>query len=170
MELAGGSDIDALELGEADDDDVIDLGDDAVEDLDANTMMADDDFLLTPVEGVDVDDADSGSQVIALDTDELGSEEVTALGDADFGGGLDAADDLEDMDDGVEEVAPLGVGGVAATAPEGGYSVLTVVLLGMCAAVLALGGMMITDLVRNMWSWSEPYALNSALMDMIIGK
>ena len=32
--------------------------------------MADDDFLLTPVEGQDLMDDDSGSQVIALDTDE----------------------------------------------------------------------------------------------------
>ena len=81
-----------------------------------------------------------------------------------------AGDDLDDMDEGVEEVAPLGAGAGVAAAPEAGYSVLTVVLLGMCALVLALGGMMITDLVRNMWSWNEPYALNSALMDLIIPK
>ena len=65
----GGSSIEMMELGE---DDVISLEEDT--DLDSATQLkSDDDFLLTPVdEGGD--DSDSGSQVIALDTeDDLGS-------------------------------------------------------------------------------------------------
>jgi hypothetical protein len=34
---------------------------------------------------------------------------------------------------------------------------------------MALCGMMIADLMRNMWSWNETYSVNSALMDGILG-
>ena len=35
--------------------------------------------------------------------------------------------------------------------------------------VLILGGMMVYDLMRNMWSWNESYTVSSKLMDMIVG-
>ncbi len=159
-ELVAGAEVEALELGDAD---VIDLGDEAVE-LDDATVMGDDDFLLTPVESGDAMDDDSGSQVIALDTDEIDSEEATLIS-ADFEEGGAVA-----LEEGVEAVAPLGapVGGIAA-APEAAYSLWNVVGLGMCALMLALSGMMMTDLVRNMWSWNSTYTLNSTLMDAISG-
>ena len=75
-ELAG-SDIESLELGEAD---IVDLGDDAV-DLDDATLQADDDFLLTPVEADAGEDTESGSQVIALDSEEIDADEATVLGE-----------------------------------------------------------------------------------------
>ncbi|MEM7314498.1 MAG: hypothetical protein AAF497_15230 [Planctomycetota bacterium] len=169
-EISMGSDVDALELGEADD--VIDLGDEAVE-LEGATMMGDDDFLLEPVEGADSLDEDSGSQVIALDTDEISEDEATLLTDGfeveeDDGGGLSA--DL--AGGGVEAVAPLGAAagaGAIAAAAEAPYTIWNVIGLGTCALILALGGMMITDLVRNMWSWDGTYSLNSTLMDAVIG-
>jgi hypothetical protein len=33
-----------------------------------------------------------------------------------------------------------------------------------------LCGMVTFDLLRNMWSWDGPYAVNSWIMDMIVGK
>ncbi len=167
-EISMGSDIDALELGEADDD-VIDLGDEAVE-LEGATIMADDDFLLEPVEGADSLDEDSGSQVIALDTDEISEDEATLLTD-----GFEVEEEVglsTDLGPSVAEVAPLGAaagaGGVMAAA-EAPYTIWNVIGLGICALILALGGMMITDLVRNMWSWNSTFSLNSSLMDAVIG-
>ncbi len=128
--------------------------------------MADDDFLLTPVEGIDADDADSGSQIIALDTEEIDEDEATLLTE-----GFDQVEDATDLvaeEEGVETVAPLGTTGVAAT-PEAAYSIWNVIGLGICALILAVGGMMITDLVRNMWSWNGAYSLNSSLMDAVVG-
>ncbi|TWT31770.1 helix-turn-helix domain-containing protein [Blastopirellula retiformator] len=126
-----------------------------------------DDFLLTPVEG-ELDDDDSGSQVIALDSDSIGSE--SAL----FGSGIDdgdfaAADDgLEVVDDGgsMEMATP---GAPAAAAPvEAPYSVLNIISLAATAALVLVAGLMVTDLIRNMWSFDEPYAINSSIMDGII--
>ena len=34
--------------------------------------------------------------------------------------------------------------------------------------MLTLTGMMLFDLVRNMWSWDKPYAYNSSLMDALM--
>ena len=34
--------------------------------------------------------------------------------------------------------------------------------------VMSLGGMLMTDLIRNMWSYAEPSAPVSALTDMLI--
>jgi NADH:ubiquinone oxidoreductase subunit 6 (subunit J) len=44
------------------------------------------------------------------------------------------------------------------------------VLSGLIGAVmmLTLVMMMMFDLVRNMWSWSQPYTLNSGLMDWLL--
>jgi len=33
---------------------------------------------------------------------------------------------------------------------------------------LALCGMMTYDLARNMWSWDQPYAVNSSIMDTLL--
>ncbi|MCC9604953.1 helix-turn-helix domain-containing protein [Blastopirellula sp. JC732] len=126
-----------------------------------------DDFLLTPVEG-ELDDDDSGSQVIALDSDSIGSE--SAL----FGSGIDDGDfaaaeaGLEPIDDGgTMEVTSAGVPSAAAPV-EAPYSVLNIISLAATAALVLVAGLMVTDLVRNMWSFDQPYAINSSIMDGII--
>jgi len=84
---------------------------------------------------------------------------------------------------GMEEVAPLGapmgapqdmaagqpLGMEVAALPEAPYTVWNVVSLVFCAIFLMLAGMMMYDLVRNMWSWDQPVAVNSSLMDWILG-
>ncbi len=158
----GGSGVEALELGEAD---FIELGDEEVDDLGATELKADDDFLLTPVESRASDEPDSGSQVIALDeADEVDETGDTVLADADM---LDAGDAVGLADEPVK-----GAGASAATtiaAPiEAEYSLWNVVGLGCCLFLLALVGIMMTDLLRNMWSWNQEYSLNSTLMDAIV--
>ncbi len=164
----------SLELGE---DDMIVLDDDA----DTSTeLKGDDDFLLTPLDDEGDGESESGSQVIALDTE--GDESATmvastshasmaAMLDEDLGGGLG----IDDAGMGM----PLGgqPGGMAAGAalmqpaaalPEAPWSVWAVVVLALCVVVLVFCGMFSYDLMRNMWSWEGAYDVNSGLMDSIL--
>jgi hypothetical protein len=43
------------------------------------------------------------------------------------------------------------------------------VLLTATLLVLVLAGVMVSDLVRNMWSWHGPIPLNSSIMDFLAG-
>lgn len=132
---------------------------------------AEDDFLLTPVEG-ELEDDDSGSQVIALDSDSMSSESglfgSASLEGADFGG-LGDSDGLE-----ADDSVMAGAGTMAAAAPvaaapaEVPYSFMNVLSLGATALLLLVSGLMVTDLMWNMWSFSEPYSLTSTLMDGIL--
>lgn len=132
---------------------------------------AEDDFLLTPVEG-DLEDDDSGSQVIALDSDSMSSESglfgSATLEGSDFGG-LGESDGLE-----ADDSVMAGTGTMAAAAPvaaapaEVPYSFMNVLSLGFTALLLLVCGLMVTDLMWNMWSFSEPYSLTSTLMDGIL--
>jgi excisionase family DNA binding protein len=187
LDLGGGEE--SLELGE---DDMLTLSEEA--DTEApTTLKTDDDFLLTPLEESGEEDAESGSQVIALDG-EVGTDDaatmiarqstpsMAAMLEEDLGavpgaGPLGAA------------TAPLGMPGFGPTVPAGPgpampdaalaaqmmalpeapYSVWNVLSLALCAILLILGGMMSYDLLRNMWSWNAPYSVNSSLMDWILG-
>jgi excisionase family DNA binding protein len=157
----------SLDLGE---DDMILLED---EKQSAADLKADDDFLLTPLD--DGEDSDSGSQVIALDSEADLDEAATMLG-----GGAPLAPMLEEDELGAGDLsvpgglglAPgLGTGApllAAAQAPEVAYTGWNLALLSVCLVPLILSGMMMYDLARNMWSWDQPYAVNSSLMDAVL--
>lgn len=158
------SEDDAAEMIEADDEELVEP---------AAAGAAEDDFLLTPVEG-DLEDDDSGSQVIALDSDSMSSESglfgSASLEGTDFGG-LDATDGLE-----ADEAVTPGTGSmaaassVAAAAPtEVPYSFMNVLSLGVTLVLLVGCGLMATDLMWNMWSFDEPYSLSSTVMDNVLG-
>lgn len=142
-------------------------------------LKSDDDFLLTPMG--DADEEESGSQVIALEGEpDFDDAASTMLGgrSAASGGVM-----LEESLDDAFEAAPLGAGapapaaGLAATtaiamptqAIETPYSVWNVLSLMLCILLLTFSGMMMYDLLRNMWSWNAPYAVNSSIMDAIVG-
>ncbi|RCS49214.1 DNA-binding protein [Bremerella cremea] len=135
---------------------------------------AEGDFLLTPVEG-ELEDDDSGSQVIALDSDSMSSESglfgSSTLEGGDFGG-LGDSDGLE-ADDAM--AASSGSGTMAQAAPAAAapadisYTGLEVGLLGATALMLMACGLMVTDLMWNTWSFSEPYSISSTIMDSILG-
>lgn len=155
---------DSLELGEAD----IDFGlDDDLGGLDESTAIkGDEDFLLTPLEGDAFEESDSGSQVIALDSEEFSDTGSTVLGgDRAAGPGPDFA---ESPDEGAGAAVLAGMPAVSMI-PEATYSVWNVVGLGMITLLLGLGGIMVFDVVRHIWSWDAPYSLNSTLMDAITG-
>ena len=81
---------------------------------------------------------------------------------------------LEEETDLLAQAAPADLGQAApglmqhAAVPEAPYSVWNVLGLICVLMFLSLCGIMTYDLVRHIWSWDQPYALNSGLMDAII--
>lgn len=128
-------------------------------------MKADDEFLLTPSEEGGEEDSDSsGSQVIVIDSDSADFTDGGML-EEDTGGGLTPI-----------SAAPTGSFGMAAAgqavapvAREAGYSGLQIVSLSFCVLFMCLCGMMMIDITRNMWAWNGEMAVNSAMMDAILG-
>ncbi len=182
-----------LELSSADDESSFDLSSDSSgdssgtlgdsADFDSDAVMelqSEDEFLLTPLEeSMDDESQDSGSQVIALDSDsDFDDATPTVMGSPDMLGGAllepeEAGAGLATADLGLgAAVAPglaMAPGMVMASARESPYSVFQVIGLSTCVLLLAMCGMMTYDLMRNMWSWEGAYTANSALMDAILG-
>ena len=153
---------------------LLDIGDSGVEGESPSTHgdepKAEDDFLLTAMdEGVE-ESSDSGSQVIALDTD----DELSSGMFAPTGG---AATMIEEEPAGRTQLRRFGNGArpwlprpammAIPTNVEAPYSGANVAILAVCAVLLLLCGMMTFDLMRNMWSWDGPYAINSSIMDSL---
>ncbi|MGQ9607154.1 MAG: helix-turn-helix domain-containing protein [Thermogutta sp.] len=176
LELATGDE--SLELSE---DDMLML--DEAADTEAPTQLkTDEDFMLTPFEEVEEgEETESGSQVIALDTEPgTGSSPGMAglLGEAPLAPSMTPATAIPGGPFGGP--APgVGVGPAGAPMPtyapaaavmgvEAPWGTLWNVLLIVTAVLLLLCGMMTFDLVRNMWSWNGPYSFNSSIMDAIL--
>jgi excisionase family DNA binding protein len=160
-----------------------DLG--AATEFDSDEVMelkTSDEFLLTPMTAEGEESEDSGSQVIALDSESSPFESSEGSMFAESGASMSTM--LEEDVGGAAQ--PLAEGGLAPAASsaafaatagaapamaaaETPYPVWVVLLMGTCTVFLALCGMMMYDLVRNMWSWNEPYKVNSAIMDAIMG-
>jgi excisionase family DNA binding protein len=135
----------------------------------AAALQTDDDFRLTPLGETD-DDGDSSSQVIALDADmdDLGGPAAGILGDDAFAEVAD--DDMALTEDyGATDDAGLAVTGYAPVAREGEYTVLNILALGSCFALLMLGVTVMMDMVRNIWGWDENLALNDSLLNSLLG-
>lgn len=184
LELGAAAD-ESLELGE---DDMLTL-DEQVDTESPTELKKDDEFLLTPLEEAgEEEDSESGSQVIALDSD-VGSDEsatliasgeaaaMPAMLDEDFTGagfggeapslgrGAVGAGFAGGMPVGAEGPA---IGAGAYALPEAPYSGWVVTCLVLCSLVLMLTGWMMVDLVRNMWSWQGTYNSTSMIMDGIL--
>jgi hypothetical protein len=150
-----------------DSDDLMSLSDEGS----SSEVEANEDFLLTPMEeAVDESSDDSGSQVIALDeSDELGDEAMFEETSPAMGAVLE-----EDVDEDATvalETTPFTGAAAPATAAgrQAAFSVWQIVSLSGCTILLTLTGVMMFDLLRNMWSWDSPYYVNSAIMDFILG-
>jgi hypothetical protein len=141
----------------------------------AGELMADDEFLLTPAVEMGEEEVDeSGSQVIALDTEgEFDDSAATMLGEGGVGmleeDTLGAAPGMNPLAGAAVMAAPTMATMQPVIAREAPYSVLNVISLGACAFFLLLTGMFMFDLMRNIWSWQGAYSVNSAIMDSIIG-
>lgn len=146
----------------------------------AGGSHAGEDFQLSP-SGIALDaDGDSSSQVIEVD-DSVAFAEADPL-DADaFGEPLEGEDafaqdaggfgdeDAMGVEDGFgDEPVAAGAPGTAPAAWEVPYSVFQVIGLVCIVTVLGIGGMLMSDLVRNIWTYSEPAAPVSGLTDWLI--
>ena len=118
------------------------------------------DFQLTPLGEEGADEERDSSQVIALD--EI-SEEAAGTP---LGAGLSEAGMLtEDFGVGVG-LAPGAV--VVSEAAETPFSVWNVLGLGGCLVLLSFCGIVVYDLLRNIWSWDQVTDLNSSIMESVL--
>lgn len=164
----------ALELPE--DDDMVSVEqqpEEASDDL--AELQQDEEFLLSPSDSVLGDESsDSGSQVIALEDSsafesdsgvevEEGLEEAEPMLVEDEGEALD--DQLGPLGTAAEEPRAVSAG---AEAVEADYTIWNIVALLLVLLLLSTVGMLMTDVVRNLWSWNSDMAASSAVADSII--
>jgi len=182
-----------LNLGTGGGDESLELGEDDMLSFTADTesspsLKTDDDFQLTPMPDADADDSESGSQVIALDTEGEGDEGATMI--ATGSGGPMAAM----LDEDLSAEGPLGFGGTMplpaggdlelpgqpslisaapvmqiAALPEAPYSILNVISLILCTLLLVLVGIMMFDLLEHMRHLDTPHFVNSSILDWFLG-
>ena len=179
----GGSAVESLELPE--DDDVIALDDAIADPEQATQLKADEEFLLSPMdEGAMDDSSDSGSQVIALeDSDAFDENAVTMLkpgAGPTFGEAPLLTEDGGDVMG--QQLAGLGMGtgGMTATMagpthhapvslPEAPYSVVQILMLIAPVMTLTLAGMLMFDVLRNMWSFDSTTSASTSIMESVLG-
>lgn len=140
-------------------------------------FQADEEFQLSP-SGVGIDaDFESGSQVIEVEDSEAIAEPVEFTEDPGeaLGGDVFAAEGEEALaldEEGeavaIEESAAAASGSRAVASYEVPFSLLQCITLMLILCIMSLGGMLMTDLVRNMWAYSETSAPVSAMTDSLI--
>ena len=121
-----------------------------------------DEFSLTADTESGAADDDSSSQIIALD--EVVDSEEMAAGAAVFD---DVLGDAGLADDGGLTSGAM-EGGPVTASTEASFSLGSVLGLTGCVVLLCLGGIMMFDLVRNIWSWNKTYSLNSSLIESLL--
>ncbi len=132
----------------------------------AVNFQQDEEFQLSASGSIEADE-DSGSQVIELeDSSEFGDAAV-ALPAAD---GFDAFGSAEG--DGLDMGGTLGATSAGAVvsmgAPEVPYSLVQVMCLLGILLLMCMSGIMVTDVVRNMWAWNDSSALTSGFTEMVL--
>lgn len=139
---------------------------------------ADEEFQLSP-SGIGLDaDIESGSQVIEVEDSEAIAEPVEFAEAEPLGGDVFAeegeAGEVLALDEEGEAIAiddtesSSAVMPAAAGAYEVPFTMLQCVTLVLIICVMSLGGMLMTDLVRNLWAYSEPSTPVSSLTDSLI--
>ncbi len=129
----------------------------------------DEEFQLSPSGAFD-GEQDSGSQAIEIeDSSEVGSAISGGLGGFDDVGGADAAFDDADAFGGLAPTA----GPAVAAIPDVPFSALQVASLLLILLVLSFSGILVSDVVRNLWMWSgneSASSLTSGFTQMLVGK
>lgn len=129
-------------------------------------FQQDEDFQLSPSGSTDAED-DSGSQVIELEDSSEFGEGADAQAE---GAGFDAFGEVTDDADVFGQATPA-AGGALVASPEVPYSLLQVLLLMGVLLIMAFSGILMSDVVRNMWAWSgtETNGLTSGFTQMLVG-
>lgn len=170
----GGSGVDSLELPE----DELMLGGEADRD-EATQVKVDNEFQLS-ADVTQEEESDSGSQVIALeDSESFDREAATMLrpeeeAAAPLGGEMFQALAPEEavVQEGFEQptlgVTPAQPAYVPAAALEPAYSVWNVLSLTAVVLLLALSGMLMVDVMLNMWQYEGTSSLGTGLADALV--
>jgi excisionase family DNA binding protein len=158
--------VSSLELPEDEAEDVLLASDEG-----AAGVQPEEDFNLGPTEVAAEPDDEGSSQVIKLEADAFGTEGLEGVEPLGEGVGFEAEGGEDVLI--AEEVEELETVGVAAGAAEGediSFSAVNIAWLSCGVLVLALSGILMIDVVRNMWSWNEATAssLASGIMEGIV--
>jgi hypothetical protein len=171
LDLGGGSGVESLELPE-DEDELLGVAPGAKAEEGGSALKSDNEFLLSAGSSLEEDESDSGSQVIALEDSESFDQEAATM----LKPGEGLADDAFQpvvVEPSFEAAPETGAAAqpmyVTVPATEAPYSVWNVISLGTAAGLLALAGMMMVDLMLNMWSFDEPSSITTGLMDGFVG-
>ena len=168
LDLGGGSSVESLELPE--DDEVISLEQESADPDQATQLKADNEFLLSPGEAMTEDESDSGSQVIALEDSEAFDQDAATMLKADQALAADAFQPMPDAMAGMP-AGPMGAGQpvyVQVPVQEIPYSIWNVLSLALVALMLTLTGMLMVDVMLNMWSFSGSTSASTSIMDFFI--
>ncbi len=135
-------------------------------------------FTLTTTPDDTEDESETGSQVIALsenssdfsdplmsvgpgaieNNDNIGIDTTPAAGEPGLYGGVLPPDVTPEL---IEAAREIGM-------KDKPYTVLNIISLFLCIVMLTMTLIMSVDLVRNMWSWNQPFTINSQLMDWLL--
>lgn len=169
----GGSAVSKLEL--PGDDDVIAMDDSLADPDQATQLKTDEQFSLSPDGFIeDASDSDSGSQVIALEeSDSFDHDAATQLRSDDLQPSLVAEDAFT--------TAPMLGGSSPQLMPAGGaaagymmqpvetpYTIWQVLTLMILTGILAFSGMLMVDVMSNMWSWQGTGQASTSIADSVI--
>jgi hypothetical protein len=175
LDVGGSAILSSLSL-EGSDPEISLLGGDSNAAASGAALQTDDDFQLTPLSEGGLDDGDSSSQVIALDADLGGFENAGGAGLLDEGFPAETDEGVvltEDFGEAPGEggfgMDPYATPVVAGAGAEAQYGPGAIALLTCCGLFMALGSFMMIDMIRNIWSWDENYAVNSSLLDALLG-
>lgn len=167
----GGSGVDSLELPEE-----AMLGGEADRD-EATQLKVDNEFQLS-ADVTQEEESDSGSQVIALeDSESFDREAATMLRPAEaapLGGEMfqplapEGAVAAEGFEQPALSVAPTQPAYVSVAAMEPAYSVWNVLSLTVVVLLLALSGMLMVDVMLNMWQYNGTSSLSTGLADALV--
>jgi hypothetical protein len=170
-------DDDALDLGSVSS---LELPEDEEEDALASVdeteggVQQEEDFNLGPTEvAAEPEDDEGSSQVIKLEQDAFGTDDLSDADPLGEGVGFEEVTDDEEAvlvaDDDVEGLETAGVA-VGGPTEDVSFSAVNIAWLTCVTLVLALSGILMIDVVRNMWSWNEATAnsLASGIMEGIV--
>lgn len=141
-----------LDLGPTSDADV------GLEPLEVAEEGGEEPFALTPFGEEGVEEEEDSSQVIPLD--EVSEDEGGLLGAPRTVG-------VESLGDEFAVLPTSGMMPAGESVAEVAFPGWVVGLMSVSMLMLVMCGMMVFDLLRNIWSWDQVYTLNSGLMDVL---
>jgi len=111
---------------------------------------------------------DSPADMGGINFTEVGSEIDNAFGGFGDMGGLGSADDTSGGF-GMVDATPVSAPASAVVTPgshEPKFTGLSVTALFIMVLMMAVGGSLMFELIRSIWSWSEPFTINSSILGL----